>query len=136
MAQVNENVLEAMDKANAREIYGRHIAELASKHPEVVALTADLMGTNKFGDFKKVHPDRFFNVGIAEQNLMSVAAGLALDGKVPFASSFATFASMRAHEQVRSDIAYRTCRSRSSPPSAGSLEASWVRRIRAWKTWA
>jgi transketolase len=106
MAHVNENVLEAMDKANAREIYGRRIAELATRHPDVVALTADLMGTNKFGDFKKVHPDRFFNVGVAEQNLMSVAAGLALDGKVPFASSFATFASMRAHEQVRSDIAY------------------------------
>jgi transketolase len=106
MASVNVNVLEAVEKASAREIYGRRIAELASEHPEVVALTADLMGTNKFGDFKKVHPERFFNVGIAEQNLMSVAAGLALDGQVPFASTFATFASMRAHEQVRTDIAY------------------------------
>jgi transketolase len=106
MAGVNMNVLEAVEKASAREIYGRRIAELATDHPEVVALTADLMGTNKFGDFKKVHPERFFNVGIAEQNLMSVAAGLALDGKVPFASTFATFASMRAHEQVRTDIAY------------------------------
>lgn len=106
MAGVNMNVLEAVEKASAREIYGRRLAELASEHPEIVALTADLMGTNKFGDFKKVHPERFFNVGIAEQNLMSVSAGLALDGKVPFASTFATFASMRAHEQVRTDIAY------------------------------
>lgn len=106
MAGVNMNVLEAVEKMSAREVYGRRLAELATEHPEIVALTADLMGTNKFGDFKKVHPARFFNVGIAEQNLMSVAAGLALDGKVPFASTFATFASMRAHEQVRTDIAY------------------------------
>lgn len=106
MAGVKMNVLEAVEKASAREVYGRRIAELATEYPEVVALTADLMGTNKFGDFKKVHPERFFNVGIAEQDLMGVAAGLALDGKVPFASTFATFASMRAHEQVRTDIAY------------------------------
>jgi transketolase len=106
MAGVNMNVAEMMEKVSAREIYGRKIAELAEVHSEIVALSADVAGTNKFGDFKKAHPDRFFNVGIAEQNLMSVSAGLALEGKVPFASTFATFASMRAHEQVRTDIAY------------------------------
>ena len=106
MAGINMNVVEMMDMVSAREIYGKKIAELANIHPEIVALSADVAGTNKFGDFKKAHPDRFFNVGIAEQNLMSVAAGLALEGKVPFASTFATFASMRAHEQVRTDIAY------------------------------
>src|SRR5215217_3514293 len=106
MAGINMNVAQMMEMVSAREIYGKKIAELADVHPEVVALSADVAGTNKFGDFKKAHPDRFFNVGIAEQNLMSVAAGLALDGKIPFASTFATFASMRAHEQVRTDIAY------------------------------
>src|SRR5215218_4367871 len=106
MAGINMNVVEMMDMVSAREIYGKKIAELANIHPEIVALSADVAGTNKFGDFKKAHPDRFFNVGIAEQNLMGVAAGLALEGRVPFASTFAAFASMRAHEQVRTDIAY------------------------------
>ena len=100
------NVAQMMEMVSAREIYGKKIAELADTHPEIVALSADVAGTNKFGDFKKAHPDRFFNVGIAEQNLMGVSAGLALEGKVPFTSTFATFASMRAHEQVRTDIAY------------------------------
>jgi transketolase len=106
MVGMNMNVAQMMEMVSAREIYGRKLAELADDHPEIVALSADVAGTNKFGDFKKAHPDRFFNVGIAEQNLMSISAGLALEGKVPFASTFATFASMRAHEQVRTDIAY------------------------------
>lgn len=106
MSGFKMNVAQIMEMANAREVYGRKLAELGTEHPEVVAITADLTGSNKFGDFKKVHPERFFNVGIAEQNLMGVAAGMALDGKVPFVSTFATFASMRAHEQVRTDIAY------------------------------
>ncbi len=92
--------------ANAREVYGRALVELAHQHPEVVALTADLMLSHQLKGFKDTHPDRFFNVGIAEANLMGVSAGLALDGKIPFATTFAAFASMRAHEQVRSDIAY------------------------------
>ena len=62
--------------------------------------------------FNDTHPDRFFNVGIAEQNLMSVSAGLAVDGKLPYATTFAAFASMRAHEQVRTDIAYPNLRVR------------------------
>ena len=64
------------------------------------------MLSHQLKGFKETHPERFFNVGIAEANLMGVAAGLALDGKIPFATTFAAFASMRAHEQVRSDIAY------------------------------
>jgi transketolase len=92
--------------ANAREVYGAALVELARRHPEVVALTADLMLSHQLKQFKDVHPERFFNVGIAEANLMGVSAGLALDGKIPFATTFAAFASMRAHEQVRSDIAY------------------------------
>jgi transketolase len=92
--------------ANAREVYGAALVELAHRHREVVALTADLMLSHQLKGFKETHPDRFVNVGIAEANLMGVAAGLALDGKIPFATTFAAFASMRAHEQVRSDIAY------------------------------
>ena len=92
--------------ANAREIYGRALVELARQHPDVVALTADLMLSHQLKAFKEIHPERFFNVGIAEANLMGVAAGLALDSKIPWATTFAAFASMRAHEQVRSDIAY------------------------------
>jgi transketolase len=92
--------------ANAREVYGQALVALADQHPEVVALTADLMLSHQLKGFKEAHPERFFNVGIAEANLMGVAAGLALDGKLPFATTFAAFASMRAHEQVRSDIAY------------------------------
>ncbi len=91
---------------NAREVYGAALTDLAHEHPEVVALTADLMLSHQLKGFHDAHPDRFFNVGIAEQNLMSVSAGLAIDGKIPFATTFAAFASMRAHEQVRTDIAY------------------------------
>lgn len=100
------NIAEMMELVSAREIYGKKLAELGTEHENVVVLTADLMSSNKLGDFKKVHPDRFFNVGIAEADLMGIGAGLALEGKVPFVSTFATFASMRAHEQVRTDIAY------------------------------
>ncbi len=92
--------------ANARAVYGAALVELAHEHPEIVALTADLMLSHQLKGFEETHPDRFFNVGIAEANLMGVAAGLALDGKIPFATTFAAFASMRAHEQVRTDIAY------------------------------
>jgi transketolase len=91
---------------NAREVYGEALVELARRHREVVALTADLMLSHKLKGFQETHPERFFNVGVAEANLMGVAAGLALDGKIPFATTFAAFASMRAHEQVRTDIAY------------------------------
>ena len=93
-------------KHNARAVYGETLVELAAEHPEVVALTADLMLSHQLKRFHDAHPERFFNVGIAEQDLMGVSAGLAIDGKVPFATTFAAFASMRAHEQVRTDIAY------------------------------
>lgn len=91
---------------NARAVYGAALVQLASDHPDVVALTADLMLSHQLKGFRDAHPERFFNVGIAEQDLMGISAGLALDGKVPFATTFAAFASMRAHEQVRTDIAY------------------------------
>ncbi|TCC36626.1 transketolase family protein [Kribbella speibonae] len=95
-----------MLKLNPRDVYGRKLTELGETDERIVVVTADLAKSNKLLDFRDRFPDRFFNVGIAEQNLMGVAAGLALEGKIPVASTFAAFASMRAHEQVRSDIGY------------------------------
>jgi transketolase len=89
-----------------REVYGKKLAELAAERADIVVLTADLLMSNKFAEFQEVYPERSFNVGIAEANMMGIAAGLALDGWTPFVSTFAAFASMRACEQVRTDIAY------------------------------
>jgi transketolase len=89
------------------EIYGRVLSELAEKDDRIVGLTADLANSTKIGVFGKKYPERFFNVGIAEQNLFGIAAGLAKAGLIPFASTFAAFASMRAAEQVRTDICYQ-----------------------------
>ncbi|MGI5859151.1 MAG: transketolase family protein, partial [Tepidanaerobacteraceae bacterium] len=91
---------------SAREVYGRKMAEIGKTDDRIVVLTADLMRSNRTGDFMKQHPERFFNTGIAEQNMMGIAAGLALEGKIPFVSTMATFATMRACEQVRTDICY------------------------------
>jgi transketolase len=92
---------------SAREIYGRVLAEMSGEDPRIVGVTADLAKSTAIAFFEQERPERFINVGIAEQNLMGVAAGLAKSGLVPFASTFATFASMRAAEQVRTDICYQ-----------------------------
>ena len=89
------------------EIYGQALVELGRAHPEVVALTADLAKSTKIGDFAKEFPDRFFNVGIAEQNMFGVAAGMARAGLVPFLSTFSQFASFRAADQLHTDICYQ-----------------------------
>jgi len=88
------------------EVYGRTLVELGKKNENIVVLTADLARSTKIGDFFDAYPDRSFNFGIAEQNMMSAAAGFALCGKLPFVSTFGVFASMRTAEQVRTDIAY------------------------------
>ena len=92
---------------SAREIYGRELTEMSKEDDRIVALTADLAKSTAISFFEKERPERFLNMGIAEQNLMGVAAGLAKSGMVPFATTFATFASMRAAEQVRTDICYQ-----------------------------
>ena len=89
-----------------REAYGEALKKLAATNPDIVVLDADLSGSTKTVEFKKVSPERFFNVGIAEQNLIGTAAGLSLAGKIPFASSFAMFAAGRAFEIVRNTVAY------------------------------
>lgn len=91
----------------AKEIYGRTLAALAENNDRIVGVTADLEKTTAIKFFADKFPDRFYNVGIAEQNMMGIAAGLAKAGFIPFASTMAIFACMRAGEQVRTDIAYQ-----------------------------
>ena len=93
-------------KKATREGYGEGLVELGAEYPQLVVLDADLAAATKTGSFKKAYPDRFFDCGIAEGNMMSIAAGLATTGKIVFASSFAMFAVGRAFEQVRNSIGY------------------------------
>ena len=93
-------------KIATRESYGNALAELGKLHDDVVVLDADLAGATKTGVFKKAFPQRFIDCGIAEGNMIGVAAGIATTGKVPFASSFAMFAAGRAFEQVRNSVGY------------------------------
>ena len=93
-------------KIATRESYGNALKELAEEFPELVVLDADLAAATKTGVFKKAYPDRHIDCGIAECNMMGIAAGLSLTGKIPFVSSFAMFAAGRAFEQVRNSIGY------------------------------
>lgn len=93
-------------KIATRESYGNALVELGAKHENLVVLDADLAAATKTGMFKKVYPERHIDCGIAECNMMGVAAGISTTGKVPFASSFAMFAAGRAFEQVRNSIGY------------------------------
>lgn len=93
-------------KVATRESYGNALAELGAEYPNLVVLDADLAGATKTGVFKKAFPERHIDCGIAEGNMMTVAAGLSTTGKIPFASTFAMFAAGRAFEQVRNSIGY------------------------------
>jgi transketolase len=95
-----------MAKMATREAYGKALAELVCENPNVVVLDADLSKSTKTADAKAVCPERHFNVGIAEGNMMGIAAGLATCGNIVYASSFAMFAAGRAYEQVRNSIGY------------------------------
>lgn len=93
-------------KVATRESYGNALAELGDKYENLYVFDADLAAATKTGIFKKKFPDRFFDCGIAESNMMGVAAGMAATGKIPFVSTFAMFAAGRAFEQVRNSIGY------------------------------
>ena len=93
-------------KFATREAYGKALAQLAKTNENIVVLDADLSKSTKTADFKEVCPERFFNMGIAEANMMGVAAGLSTCGKIPFVSTFAMFAAGRAFEQIRNSICY------------------------------
>ena len=102
------------------EIYGNALCQLGEKHPEVVALTADLGKSTKIGMFGEHFPDRYFNVGIAEQNMFGVAAGMAKAGLVPFLSTFSVFASLRSADQLHTDICYQNVNAKIIATHAGT----------------
>lgn len=89
------------------EIYGTVLCDLGDRYPQIVGLAADMARSTKIGKFGDKFPDRFFNVGIAEQNMFSIAAGMAKSGLLPFVSTMAAFTAMRSAEQVRTDICYQ-----------------------------
>ncbi len=94
-------------KIATRQSYGNALVELGNEHENLYVLDADLAGATQTGMFKKAFPDRFIDCGIAESNMISIAAGMATTGKIVFASSFAMFAAGRAFEQVRNAVGYR-----------------------------
>ena len=91
---------------SVRDAYGQTLIELGAKNENIVVMTGDLSGATRTGMFEKEYPERFINIGISEQNMIGVAAGLAACGKIPFVSSFATFAAGRAWEPTRQSVAY------------------------------
>jgi len=94
------------EQKDTRSGFGAGLLELGRKNKHVVALTADLGGSLKMTDFEKEFPDRFFQVGIAEANMMGIAAGLTIGGKIPFTGTFANFSTGRVYDQIRQSIAY------------------------------
>lgn len=94
------------EKIDTRSGFGVGLAELGDKNPDVVALCADLTGSLKMNAFKDAHPERFFQVGIAEANMMGIAAGMTIGGKIPFTGTFANFSTGRVYDQIRQSIAY------------------------------
>ena len=95
-----------LDKKDTRSGFGAGLLELGRKNPNVVALCADLTGSLKMDAFEKEFPDRFFQIGIAEANMMGIAAGLTIGGKIPFTGTFANFSTGRVYDQIRQSIAY------------------------------
>ena len=95
------------NKKSIRETFGKTLVELGSKYPNLVVLDADVACSTQTKLFAKAFPDRFFDTGIAEQNMIATAAGLALTGKIPFAATFAVFATGRTYDQIRASVCYQ-----------------------------
>ncbi len=91
---------------DTRSGFGAGLAELGKTNPDVVALCADLTGSLKMDEFKKNHPERFFQIGIAEANMIGIAAGMTIGGKIPFTGTFANFSTGRVYDQIRQSVAY------------------------------
>lgn len=100
-------ILDYNNKKSIRGAFGEELAALGTENQNIVALDADLSGSTQTSIFAKAFPERFFDVGIAEQNLMTTALGLSLEGKIPFAATFAVFATGRAYDQIRNSICYQ-----------------------------
>ena len=97
---------EPSEKKDTRSGFGAGLLEAGKHNEHVVALCADLTGSLKMGDFQKAFPDRFYQVGIAEANMMGLAAGMTIGGKIPFTGTFANFSTGRVYDQIRQSIAY------------------------------
>ena len=95
-----------MERKDTRSGFGAGLTELGKKNKDVVALCADLTGSLKMNDFKNNHPQRFFQIGIAEANMIGIAAGMTIGGKIPFTGTFANFSTSRVYDQIRQSIAY------------------------------
>ena len=95
-----------MEKKDTRSGFGEGLSELGKINPDVIALCADLTGSLKMNEFAKNYPERFFQVGIAEANMIGIAAGMTIGGKIPFAGTFAGFATGRVYDQIRQSVAY------------------------------
>ena len=94
------------EKKDTRSGFGVGLLEVAQKNPNVVGLCADLTGSLKMGDFQKEFPERFFQVGIAEANMIGLAAGMTIGGKIPYTGTFANFSTGRVYDQIRQSVAY------------------------------
>src|ERR1700712_5747639 len=94
------------EKKDTRSGFGAGLSELGKSNPNVVALCADLTTSLKMDDFKKDHPERFFQIGIAEANMIGIAAGMTIGGKIPFTGTFANFSTGRVYDQIRQSVAY------------------------------
>ena len=114
-------------KVDTRSGFGAGLTELGRTNPNVVALCADLVGSLKMQDFINENPNRFFQVGIAEANMMGIAAGLTIGGKIPFTGTFANFSTGRVYDQIRQSIAYsgKKCQN-----------MCFTRRHHAWRRWS
>ena len=98
--------IKVLNEVDTRSGFGEGIYELGKTNPNVVALTADLAGSLKLQKFMKDFPDRFVQVGIAEANMMGIAAGLTIGGKIPYTTTFANFSTGRVYDQIRQSVAY------------------------------
>ena len=98
--------IQSTGNKDTRSGFGDGIVEAARKNPNIVALTADLAGSLKLNQFMKEFPERFFQVGIAEANMISIAAGLTIGGKIPYTTTFANFSTGRVYDQIRQSVAY------------------------------
>ena len=98
--------IKVQNEKDTRSGFGAGLEELGKTNPNIVALCADLTGSLKMNAFQDAHPDRFFQVGIAEANMIGMAAGMAVGGKIPFTGTFANFSTSRVYDQIRQSVAY------------------------------
>ena len=133
-AKLNPKLFDAdVEQKATRDGYGAGLVAAGDLDPNVVVLCADLTESTRSEAFSKKFPERFFEIGVAEQNLAAIAAGLGISGKIPFISSYATFSPGRNWEQIRTTISYND----SNVKIAGAPASPWGRtapRIRRWRT--